>query len=199
MKGVLEGVIASAAFSSGDRIVVGMWASSPVGPLSDVMWADGGGVRRLLAPTAEAAAFIESVYRFDEVQITPVHAQVRGPALEVRAGPLELRAQGGRARLLPWPRPRWVTRWVESPIAAAAFGVHTHGRTVHGVQEWYQARSWRWIVWAEATAAGSPLGGLTEFAPPARFGFSEPPRRPALVRLRTVLIFPQGSSPHPRR
>ena len=39
MRFELAGVIGAAGFASGDRVVVGHWHRSPIGPMSDVMWA----------------------------------------------------------------------------------------------------------------------------------------------------------------
>ena len=68
----LAGVIASAGFASGHRIVVGSWKRGPLGPMNDVMWARPDGTRVLIAPSAEVAEFVTSIYRFDEVVIDDV-------------------------------------------------------------------------------------------------------------------------------
>jgi hypothetical protein len=36
---IFEGRITSCGFDSGDRIVIGMWESSPFGRFADIMWA----------------------------------------------------------------------------------------------------------------------------------------------------------------
>jgi hypothetical protein len=64
----LDGFIASAAFASGHRFVVGLWHSSPLGPMSDVMWALPDGERVLLVGTREVGELISAVYQFDRVE-----------------------------------------------------------------------------------------------------------------------------------
>jgi hypothetical protein len=60
------------------------------------------------------------------------------------------------------------------------------------VQEWYPARRVHRIVRAEATIDGVDLGPLRPPVPEVRFGFSEPPRWPALTEVRPVLHDPSG-------
>jgi hypothetical protein len=60
------------------------------------------------------------------------------------------------------------------------------------VREWYRADGYRRVVAAEASLAGRDLGRLVPFPEPARFGFSEPPRHPAVVRVRPLLEDPAG-------
>jgi hypothetical protein len=85
-----------------------------------------------------------------------------------------------------------LTRWVEGPIARAAMGVRTYGESPTGVREWYRADEYRPLVAAEGSVAGADLGPMAPFATPAGFGFSEPPRRPALVKVRPLLEDPSG-------
>lgn len=190
----MRGVIGAAGFASGDRVVVGHWSRSPVGPLSDVMWASPSGHRTLYAPSRAGADFISSVYAFDAVVVDPglvVTGDDRSLAVEVpsRSASVALTAGPGW-HILPPRRPAWLTRWVERPIARALMGVETYGVSPTGVEEWYQATTWRPVVAARATVAGRDLGGLALIDPPCRFGFSEPPRRPSLTQVRPLLRFP---------
>ena len=44
---IFEGRITSCGFDSGDRIVIGMWESSPFGSFADIMWAKPDGTKIL--------------------------------------------------------------------------------------------------------------------------------------------------------
>lgn len=190
----LDGVIGAAGFAGGDRVVVGHWTRSPVGPLSDVMWASPSGVRTLYAPSAAGADFVTSVYAFDAVVVDPDLVVVGdGRSLTVTLPSIDARVAlvAGPGWHIPPPRrPAWLTRWVEAPIARALMGVETYGVSPTGVEEWYQATAWRPIVEARATVAGRDLGGLARIDPPCRFGFSEPPATPSITQVRPLLRFP---------
>jgi Protein of unknown function (DUF998) len=186
----LRGTITSSGFASGDRFVIGRWDRSPVGPTVDVMWARPDGRRVLLAPDERTAAFVTAVYGFDEVRIESFEVAAGADHLRLRAGPvrLDLRA-GPRVLVLP-PRPRWITRWLERPVARALLGVRTWGTSPTGVQEWYQATSCRFLRDAQATLDGEDLGAMAPLDPACGFGFSESPRRPSAVAVRPTLGVP---------
>ena len=189
----LSGVIVSAGFSSGDRFMVGHWASSPLGPLNDVMWGRPDGERVLLASSAAEADFITAVYRFDRVDVVPVRARAADGTFELVAGGLELRARAGRGWRLPLHRrPAGFTRWVEGPVARVTMGVRTYGTSPTGVREWYQAERSRPLVGASARLEGRDLGPLVHRWDPVRVGFTEPPRRPSWVDVRPLLEDPSG-------
>jgi hypothetical protein len=188
----LVGHIGAAGFGTGDRVVVGLWASGPLGPMVDVMWARPDGERVLLAPSEPAAEFIASVYRFDRTDVVAVDGSCDGRTLAVDAGPLSIRLVAGRGWPLPPKqlRPTWCTRFVEGPIARAAMGVRTYGVTPIGVREWYRADRWSPVVSGTAALDGVDLGPIGAVDPPCRFGFSEPPRRPSITAVRPLLRFP---------
>jgi hypothetical protein len=187
----LRGHIASAGFASGDRFVVGSWQASPVGPLVDVMWARPDGERVLLAPSAEAATYITSVYGFDRVEVVDVAGGVApdGRGLRVVAGPVALSLSTGWGVPLPLA-PAWFVRWVEGPVARALLGVRTYGVSPTGVREWYRATSWRPVRRGSASVHGADLGALGPVDPRCGFGFSEPPVRPSIVAVRPQLERP---------
>jgi len=194
----MEGVIGAAGFASGDRVVVGRWARSPVGPLGDVMWAGPDGVRTLYAPSEDGADFVTSVYSFDDVVVDPglvvTGADGRSLTVSIPSRSAEVALFAGPGWHIPPPRrPAWLTRWVEAPLARPLLGVETYGVSPTGVEEWYQATAWRPVVSARATVAGRDLGGLALIAPPVRFGFSEPPRHPSLTQVTPLLRFPPRS------
>ena len=188
----LVGTITSAGFASGDRFVVGSWLESPIGAFTDVMWAAPDGERVLLVGTEAAGRFVSAVYRFDRVDVVPFRTELSATVLDVEAGHLRLHAQAGRGWRIPFAhlRPPWVTRWVEGPLAFSLLGVRTYGVSPTGVREWYRADEYRPVAAAKASVAGRSLGDLLPRWAPAAFGFSEPPRSSAMVRVRPVLEDP---------
>ena len=187
----LDGVIASAGFASGDRFVCGLWRVSPVGVLHDVMWARPTGERILLVPSEAAREFVASVYEFDRTEIVAFRVAADGPErVDVRAGAIRITLRGGRAVPIPGPRPAWITRWIEGPIARAAMGVRTYGTSPTGVREWYRAGSYRRVVAGRAWIDAVELGPLRSIEPACGFGFSEPPRRPSIGEVRPRLVVP---------
>ena len=186
-------MIVSAGFTSGDRFMVGHWASSPIGPLDDVMWGRPDGERVLLATTEREADFITAVYRFDRVAVVPVRVRSGPGTFELEAGDVELRVRAGPGWRLPLRRrPAWFTRWVEGPVARATMGVRTYGTSPTGVRQWYQAERARPVVEASARLAGRDLGPLLRGWDPVRGGFTEPPRHPSWVEVRPLLEDPSG-------
>ncbi|HEV2767270.1 MAG TPA: hypothetical protein VGV63_06145 [Acidimicrobiales bacterium] len=191
----LEGTIASAGFSSGHRFVVGHWDHSPLGPMDDVMWAWPDGVRLLLVGRSEVAELITAVYRFDRVEVVPLRCRMDESVLAVVAGDLRITLRAGRRWPIPLAQLRGTpaARPVERLLARAMLGVRTWGVSPTGVREWYRADEYRRVVAGEAHLGELDLGGLRRFHEPARFGFSEPPRRPSLVRARPLLHDPSGT------
>ena len=165
------------------------------------MWARPDGRRILVAATDEAAAYVSGVYTFDEVVVGPLQVGLGGRRLDLRAEGLglELHLWAGRAIVVPWPRPAWFTRWAEGPIARRIFGVRTYGVSPTGVEEWYRAVSYRRLLGGSASIDGRDLGALGDVDPPARFGFSEPPRRPTMVGVHPLLRRPDPCSGPPPR
>ena len=158
------------------------------------MWARPDGERVLLVDGDAGARFITAVYAFDRVEVVPVVGEVDDRSLRLTAGPVTLSLQAGPGWRLPFGRlrPAWLTRFVEAPIAAAAMGVRTYGVSPSGVREWYRADEYRPLRHGTATVDGHDCGTLQPFARPAGFGFSEPPRRPAMVKVRPRLDDPSG-------
>ena len=190
----LEGAICSVGFRSGDRFVVGYWDRSPLGPLVDVMWARPDGERVLVVADQRAGDFISAVYLFDRVLVVPLRCDFDGRTLTLRAGSLRLGLRGGAGWRIPFGarRPAWFTRWVEGPVARSLLGVRTFGVSPTGVREWYRADEYRPVVDAAAALGDADLGPWGRFELAAGFGFSEPPHRPSIVRVRPLLIEPSG-------
>ena len=193
MRFEMEGLIGAAGFASGDRVVVGHWARSPIGPMSDVMWAEPDGRRVLYAPDDRVAAFVTAIYRFDDVVVGDVAVDaVRRPPRRRRrprastcgpAGPAASRAAGGRRGSPAGSRARW---------PGLRCDVRTYGVSPSGVREWYRADSWAPLTEATARVGGRDLGAMADVSPPCRFGFSEPPKRPSLTAVRPLLEDPSG-------
>ena len=190
----VRGTISSVGFGSGDRFVIGCWTESPVGALVDVMWATPDGRRRLLTDTDEGAAFITSIYEFDDVEIAPLTVVSERTATTVRSERLSLSLRGGRLRPVPFRRPRAITRLVEAPIARRLMGVECYGTSPLGAREWYQATGWRWVADASGELDGHDLGPPTTLRPALGVGFSEPPARPSIVHVRVSIEVPSEPS-----
>ncbi|MEA2716122.1 MAG: hypothetical protein QOI99_439 [Actinomycetota bacterium] len=173
------------------------------------MWATAAGERWLVAADPDVADFVAGIYHFDRVVVSPLEVDEAdgegdGPVLGVHAPDLglELHLEAGRGWPLPLPRrrPAWFTRRVEAPVARRLLGVEAYGVSPTGVREWYQASRYRPVTTARATLHGADLGLLGPLRPAVAFGFSEPPRRPSLVEVTTVLEqarLPPGRSPRP--
>ena len=197
-----RGWIAGVGTTSGHRLVVGHWPSSPYGPVTDVMAEDPAGHRTLYAPTSQLAAFLAAAYRFDDVRVVPCSARRSGPSWIVHAGPLQVSFTTGHRSLLGW-----LLRLVPAPLARAIWwvtlldlparwllpGVRTRGRTRDGRRQWYGASDLHRIVAAGATLSGRQLGRLHVIDPPVRFGFGSVPSRPSLVHVTTTI----EAAPHP--
>ena len=191
-----RGEIAGFGTTSGHRVVVGRWPSSPFGPFADVMHEAPGGVRTLLAPSGRVAEFVAGTYTFDRVVVVPVTADRSADRLGVEAGDLVADlTTGTRTRL------GWALRAVPPPVARAAWwcalidpvarrvvrGVRTHGTAGNGRHEWYGATDQHRIVAVRATLDGVDLGALADVWPPVRFGFGSAPRRPSVVAVTTTV------------
>ncbi len=197
----LQGRIAGAGFSSGDRFVAGLWRRGPLGPMVDVMWAKPDGSRTLLASSAAVARFVGGIYRFEQTLVVPTTVRQNDGAIELGAGPLQLHLEMASPLKAFSLRPRRLRRspaWVRvedallRPLAGrfllgGGSGTRLYGRSPSGVREWYCIDGYRRIVRGAATLDGEDLGPLAPLTPPARFGFSEFPQRPAVVDCAPVL------------
>ncbi len=191
----MAGSIVSAGFASGDRVVVGHWRQTPIGPITDVMWADPDGRRTLFVPTTEAGAFVAGVYEFDAVEVVPFEVSSGIRTLHLAFGGRTLTFEARRGIPIPFHRPAWFTRFVEGPIARLLMGVVTYGVSPTGVREWYRAERWAPLRSATASRDDELLGATAPVDPPCGFGFSEPPKRPSWVDVRPLLEYPDGVVP----
>jgi hypothetical protein len=197
------GFIAGLGTTSGTRIVVGRWTTTPYGPFSDVMVEKPTGQRVLLAPSVRIAHLISQTYEFDEVRVTPVTVLVdgaddagsaAGPGTTWTVSSAGLRLKlttGGRmpvGRLLGSVPVALASRtqWAGAvdPVASALMrGVHTRGTGRSGLRAWYSPVDLHRIETASGTLAGESLGSLAPVDPPTRFGFSSTPRTPSVTKV----------------
>ncbi|WP_382309914.1 hypothetical protein [Herbiconiux sp. UC225_62] len=191
-----EGRIAGFGTTSGTRMVLGLWDSSPFGRFADAMIEDARGHRILLAPSDEVAAFIAATYAFDEVRVLPVERRRIAGGLALDAPGLAVRLRIGPisplGRVLRSVPPRLATHpgWLRAidPVARRLQpGVRTAGSAGGGRREFYGVTVVRRIVWAEARFDGTDLGGFAQLDPPVRFGFGSAPREPSLVDVVTTI------------
>lgn len=192
-----RGEIVGIGSTSGIRVVVGRWSSSPLGSFADVMVETAAGHRVLLAPSPEVAEFVAATYSFDAVRIEEVRVDETPDggwsvtsaslALSVRLGG---RTVLGRAlRLVPRrvaESPAWCT--LTDPVARVALrGVRTRGSAGAGRREWYGATDHRAVTRIAGSFDGVDLGELRPVLPPPRFGFSSTPPRPSITQVVTTV------------
>ena len=191
------GRILGVGTTSGVRLVVGVWDDSPLGPFTDVMVELADGHRVLLAPSEEVADFVTGTYRFEETRIQPVQVTGGGLRLHVLATSLSLDVRLGRRTALGWLLRGIPRRLAGSPLLATVTdpvarvvlrGVRTRGSAGQGRREYYGATDLRAVTALTARLDGVDLGTLTPVDPPARFGFSSTPRRPALTEVVTTIV-----------
>jgi hypothetical protein len=199
-----EGWIAGLGSTSGVRVVVGCWLTSPYGAVADVMVELADGHRVLLAPTADFAGFIAATYSFDEVLVGPVTVEPltgRGTVQVVAEG-LDLTFfvgpptwVGRLLRLVPRPLAGqlWWVALLDRPARLLARGVRTVGSAGGGRREWYAATDNRHVSLVAARWRGSELGRLADVVPPVRFGFGSTPARPSWTQVTTTVRVPAGA------
>ncbi|MBV9315109.1 MAG: hypothetical protein JO100_15580 [Pseudonocardia sp.] len=194
-----DGWIAGLGTEAGLRVVVGRWASSPLGGFTDVMLEQPDGHRILLAPGDVVATYVAATYRFDDVMITGVRAEVRSNSWLVTAGPLRMELEIGHRPALGWllravPRalataPAWI-QLTDAVAQQALPGVRTRGSAGGGREEFYAALDLHRIVVASVRWRGADQGSLVPVTPPVRFGFGSTPATPSLVRVVSLVARP---------
>lgn len=192
-----SGHILGVGTTSGIRLVVGVWDTSPLGSFADVMVERAGGHRILLAPSQEVAQFVSGTYTFDETRIEPVEVRLPGEArMEVVSPSLSLVATLGRRTAIGWVLRGIPRRVAASPLFSTATdpvarvvlrGVRTRGTAGQGRREYYGATDVRAVTSVSGRLDDVHLGTLAAVDPPARFGFSSTPRRPSLTQVVTTI------------
>lgn len=196
-----EGHIAGIGTTSGTRLVVGRWLTSPLsaqtgGAFADVMVERADGHRILLAPSDEVADYVTSTYSFDEVRVEPVSVDSEGSMWRVATPSLRLVCTVGGRRPLGWllravPRPvatspTW-SRLVAPLAPRLVKGVQTVGTALEGRREYYGATDLRAVTSASGILDGEQLGSLAPIDPPCRFGFSSTPPWPSVTSVTTTV------------
>jgi len=194
---VFTGRIAGLGTTSGVRLVIGMWETTPFGPFADVMLEEPGGHRILLAPTDEIADFIATTYTFDEVRVAPVTFRrttagvtLSAPRLSLTFGVGSISPLGRLLRIVP-PAFATNTTWLRTidPIVRLLVpGVRTAGSANAGRREFYGVTRAHTITDAAATWRDRDLGSLAPLWPPVRFGFSSAPPSPQIVEVTTTIV-----------
>lgn len=194
-----DGHILGVGSTSGTRLVVGRWHTSPLGEFADVMVARPDGHRILLAPSESVAGFVSATYSFDETRLVPVVVRgdnVPGARWEVEAGPLAMRVRIGArtplGRLLGVVPGAVATApaftRLTDPVARAVMpGVRTRGSAGGGRREYYGARNHFRLTGFEGTWDGEDLGAPARVSPDLGFGFGGTPRTPSLTAITTTV------------
>lgn len=191
-----SGQIAGVGSSSGVRVVVGRWPSSPLGAFADAMVERPDGHRLLLAPSASVAQFVAQTYTFDEVRVEPFSVDADRDTWVVTSASLDLRlavgAQtplGWALRLVPAPlatAPAWTV--VTDPVARVLLrGVRTRGTARAGRREYYAATDLARVEALTGSLDGVPLGTLAPVLPACRFGFGSTPALASVTTLVTTV------------
>ena len=192
-----DGRIAGVGSTSGTRLVVGRWGTSPLGAFTDVMVETGAGHRVLLAPSEEVAHYVTSTYAFDEVRVEPLSCTVKDTSWAVRSASLSLDLAVGARMPLGWllravPRPLGASpTWARmvDPVARRVMpGVRTVGTALEGRREYYGATDLRRVTSVSGRFDGTALGVLSDIDPPCRFGFSSTPRTPSVTTVVTPVV-----------
>ena len=184
---IFSGRITSSGFSSGDRIVIGDWKDSPFGSFTNIMWAKSDGSRVLLSPSENLAEYVSSLYSFEEVKITPIVVNRKKRGISVKAGNLEVKMAWSLAFPIPLWRPKWFISTIENTIAVRFFNTSTYGLTRNGRREWYSIRRLSKVIHGECIIDGVNIGQSENFEIDACFGFSEPPKWPSSVVLKSYI------------
>jgi hypothetical protein len=191
-----RGRILGAGTTSGVRLVVGTWRSSPFGPFTDVFVELPDGQTVLLAPDEVVAAYVSGTYRFDAVRVVDVTARRTSTGLDVEAGPLVARFRVGSItplgrllRIVPRSvatHPAWLG--AIDPVARVLVpGAATAGTAGGGRREYYGVTGAHAVLGVRGTWAGEDLGMLTRLDPPVRFGFASMPADPQVADVETTI------------
>jgi hypothetical protein len=197
---VFAGEICGAGSTLGVRVVIGRWPVSPFGPVADAMVEDAAGHRVLIANDEALAAYVGSIYSFDEVIVGPVACERTPGRLRFLGGPLRIDVVLGGRDVLGWAlrtvphRVATNDTWVSfTDVIARGLlrGVRTRGTTPGGT-ELYAATDRHRVHAISGTWNDIDVGDLRDVDPPVRFGFSSTPRRPSIVEITTTVQRTQG-------
>ncbi len=188
-----RGEIAGTGTTSGVRVVVGRWHTSPLGAFADAMVERADGHRVLVAPSHDVADFVAATYTFDEVRIEDV--EVSGETTwQLQSSSLVLDLEvGGRTllgrllRLVPRrvAQAPWWCALTDVVARVVLRGVRTRGDTGDRL-EWYGATDHRRLDAATGSFDGVELGAMCD-GEATHFGFSSTPRRPSVTAVVTTI------------
>ncbi|KRE42521.1 hypothetical protein [Knoellia sp. Soil729] len=191
------GRIAGVGSTSGTRVVVGAWSSSPLGTFADAMVETRSGHRVLLAPRDAVVDYVSATYTFDEVRVEPLSCTAGERGWTLRSDSLSLDLTVGSRMPLGWllhslPRPLSASpSWarVVDPVARVVLpGVRTVGTAREGRREFYGASDLHRVTAVRGRFDGQELGDLAAIDPPACFGFSSTPRTPSVTEVVTTVV-----------
>jgi hypothetical protein len=192
---VFAGEICGVGSKLGVRVVIGRWPVSPFGPVADAMVEDRAGCRVLIAHDEALAAYVSSIYSFDDVMVGPVACERSSDRLRFCGGPLQIEVTVGRRDVLGWAlhavphrvatNETWVT-FTDILARGLLRGVRTRGTTPGGT-ELYAATDRHRVRAIDGRWNDTDLGGLRDVDPPVRFGFSSTPRQPSIVEVTTTV------------
>ena len=198
---VFEGEICGVGSMLGVRVVVGRWPVSPFGPVADAMVEDASGRRVFIAHDEALAAYVSSIYSFDDVIVGPLECERSVDRLRFRGGPLRLDVTVGRRDVLGWAlhavphrvatHETWVT-FTDLLARVVLRGVRTRGATPGGT-EFYAATDRHRVTAIDGSWNDTDLGDLRDVDPAVRFGFSSTPRRPSIVEVTTTVHRTRGA------
>jgi len=192
---VFAGEICGVGSMLGVRVVIGRWPVSPFGPVADAMVEDPAGRRVFIGQDEALAAYVSSIYSFDDVMVGPVDCERSPGRLRFRGGPLRLDVTLGRRDGLGWAlhavphRVATNETWVKfTDVLARGLlrGVRTRGITPGGT-ELYAATDRHRVTAIDGSWSNTDLGDLGDVDPPVRFGFSSTPRQPSIVEVTTTV------------
>lgn len=191
-----RGRILGAGTTSGMRIVVGLWDSSPFGAFTDVFIEKPDASSLLLAPDEVIAAYVSGTYRFDAVRVVDVRARRTPTTLELTAGPLvasfrigPITPLGRLLRVVPRrlaTNPTWLAA-IDPVARLIAPGAGTAGSAGGGRREYYGVTRSRAVLGVRGTWLDQDLGRLAPLDPPVRFGFASLPATPQVVTVETII------------
>ena len=183
---IFEGRITSCGFSSGDRLVIGIWKKSPFGDFADIMWAKSDGTKILIAPNNEIGDYISSMYNFDIIKIEEIKLEERKNMIKLETEDIHCHFEWNKG--IPFiikKRPLWFVASIEYLFGWLIFRTKTYGKTKDGKKEWYVVDRLSKLTLAKAFIGDKNLGEFTDFFPKANFGFSDPPKMPSSVLVRS--------------
>ena len=150
------------------------------------MWAKKDGTRVLIAPNQEIADYVTAMYSFDEVILEEVSTTMSERSIKVDCNTMELEFSWNRGFPIPFKRSLLFIQTIELFFAKLIFSTRTYGITKDNRKEWYAIDRVSHITSAKANINSQNAGDFKPMREPCKFGFSEAPKNPLLVRLEPI-------------